>query len=69
MSFKSGDNVLLKATIQSVDARRRTARVLIGWGPNRSIITVPFALLERPLPEALKEAATWVNDLYGEKPQ
>lgn len=65
-AFKAGDNVNVKAVVASVDTRRNTATLAVGWGPNRSIITVPSRLVERPLPKALVEAASWANDLYGE---
>ena len=64
-TFAAGENVLVSALVASIDERKGTARLSIGWGPNRTFVTVPFKLLSKPLPKALVEAASWASDLYG----
>lgn len=66
-SFSAGDNVLVQALVASYDVKKGMVKVAIGFGPNRSIITVPAKLLERPVPKAIREAASWATDLYGHK--
>jgi len=61
--FTAGDNVLVSAIVASIDERKKTAKLSIGWGPQRSIITVPLKLLSKPLPKALVEAASWAVQL------
>lgn len=66
MPFSAGDNVLLQATVASVDTRHNKVKLSIGFGPNRSIITVPISLIQRKPSKAMEEALTWATDLYGE---
>lgn len=62
-TFAAGDNVLVSALVASIDEKRKTARISIGWGSQRTILTVPLALLSKPLPKALVEAASWAVEL------
>jgi len=63
-TFAPGDNVHVSALVASIDERKQMAKLSVGWGPNRTIISVPLKLLSKPLPKALVEAASWASELY-----
>ena len=65
--MQSGDNVLIKAIVVSVDAKKGTARVSVGWGPHRHIFNVNQKLIEAAPSDELREAISWASKLLGDK--
>lgn len=67
--IKAGDTVHVEALVASVDHKKKTIKLSIGWGPNRTILVVPARLVSSQPSKAMREALTWANDLYGETEQ
>lgn len=65
--MQSGDNVFIKAIVVSVDEKKGTARVSVGWGPHRHIFVVNQKLLEQPPSAEMREALSWASKLLGDK--
>lgn len=63
-TFVAGDRVLVRAIVGSVDHKRGTVKVTIGWGPRAQVMTVPVSIVERPVPKAIREAATWAEEVF-----
>lgn len=65
--FRPGETVRVQAVVASVDPRRGTVKVSIGHGTTKQIVTVHERALQRELPKALVEAASWAVDLSDNK--
>lgn len=61
--IKRGDNVLIQARVSDVDRKRGVAKVVIGWGPHRTVVSVNLKQVERPLTPAMREALSWAEGL------
>lgn len=58
-----GDHVLIQARVSEIDRKRGVVKVVIGWGPHRTVVSVNIKQVEKPLDPALREALSWAKGL------